>query len=165
MKAVLITLSLLVVAFVVLFLILGVLSKSGKAPGLVDGRLSNCPDKPNCVNSDQGEDAAHYIEPLGILDDDSTATMPALKKVIREMGGRIEAESDHYLAATFSSAIFGFVDDLEIRVDSSERVIHIRSASRVGHSDMGVNRKRTELLRKLYLEKVSNANLSQDTAQ
>ena len=81
------------------------------------------------------------------------------------MGGRIEAESDHYLAATFSSAIFGFVDDLEIRVDSSERVIHIRSASRVGHSDMGVNRKRTELLRKLYLEKVSNANLSQDTAQ
>ncbi|MCG6900923.1 MAG: DUF1499 domain-containing protein [Gammaproteobacteria bacterium] len=165
MKTALISLSLLVVAFIVLFLILGVLSKSGKAPGLVAGRLPNCPDKPNCVNSEQGEDAAHLIEPLAILDDDRAAAVHVLKDVIREMGGRIEAESDDYLAATFSSAIFGFVDDLEIRVDSRGKVIHLRSSSRVGHSDMGVNRKRTELLRKRYIQKVSNANLSPDSAR
>jgi uncharacterized protein (DUF1499 family) len=56
-----------------------------------------------------------------------------------------------------------FVDDLEIRIDSTQKVIHIRSASRVGYSDMGVNRKRTELLKKLFNNEVSKANKSLDT--
>ena len=76
------------------------------------------------------------------------------------MGGDVQVESGNYLAATFTSAIFKFVDDLEIRIDSTEEVIHIRSASRVGYSDMGVNKKRTELLKKLFNNKVSEANKS-----
>lgn len=51
---------------------------------------------------------------------------------------------DHYLAATFTSAIFRFVDDLELRIDPRQEVIHIRSASRVGRRDGGVNRRRVE---------------------
>ncbi len=66
------------------------------------------------------------------------------------MGGHIQAESDTYIAATFSSALFGFVDDLEIRIDPAQKVIHIRSGSRVGYGDAGVNRKRAESLKKLY---------------
>jgi uncharacterized protein (DUF1499 family) len=66
------------------------------------------------------------------------------------MGGSIQAENENYLAATFSSTIFGFVDDLELRIDPVQKVIHIRSASRVGYSDAGVNRKRIALLRKTY---------------
>ena len=69
------------------------------------------------------------------------------------MGGDIQAEDDNYIAATFSSAIFGFVDDLEIRVDLTDKMIHIRSASRVGHGDAGVNEKRADFLKKLISEK------------
>ncbi len=70
-----------------------------------------------------------------------------LKDGIRVMGGSIQVEDDNYLAATFASSIFGFVDDLEIRVDSEHKTIHLRSASRVGHGDGGVNRKRVEQLK------------------
>jgi uncharacterized protein (DUF1499 family) len=165
MKAALLTLSLLAIALVALFFILGVMSKSGKAPGLVDGRLAQCPDKPNCVCSEAEHDAVHSIQPIMIPDNSTLDAMPALKQVIRDMGGTIQAERDHYLAATFSSTIFGFVDDLEVRVDAPRSVIHVRSASRVGHSDMGVNRQRAEMLRKLYLGKSSEAGLPTATTQ
>ena len=67
-----------------------------------------------------------------------------LKIVILKMGGNVQVESGNYLAAIFTSVIFKFVDDLEIRIDSTPEVIHIRSASRVGYSDMDVNKKRME---------------------
>jgi uncharacterized protein (DUF1499 family) len=54
---------------------------------------------------------------------------------------------------TFASALFGFVDDLEIRIDAEVGSIHLRSASRVGKSDLGANRKRVEIIQKLYREK------------
>jgi len=157
MKTVLITLSLLVVAVIVLFFILGVMSKSGKPQGLVEGKLSECPDKPNCICTEHYNDDSHFAEPVAIPEDATTDTFLTLKNVIQEMGGIVQAESDGYLAATFSSAIFSFMDDLEIRIDTVQKVIHIRSASRVGHSDMGVNRERVELLRKLYLKKITQA--------
>ena len=62
------------------------------------------------------------------------------------MGGSIQAEKADYLAATFTSSIFRFVDDLEIRIDTGQKMIHVRSASRIGHGDGGVNRKRVEHL-------------------
>jgi uncharacterized protein (DUF1499 family) len=154
MKTALFSLTAIIAAMVVLFFILGVMSRSGKAPGLIDGRLSKCPGKPNCVCSEYKE-SSHYIEPLVIPDNLTFDTFPALTNAIQKMGGRVETESDNYIAATFSSALFGFIDDLEIRIDSIQKVIHIRSASRVGHSDMGVNRDRAELLQKLYINKVT----------
>lgn len=142
-----ITLILLVIA--ALFA-LGLLSKSGEAGGFVEGRLSRCPNSPNCVCSEYGADAAHYIEPLDAGSADPAQTLARLKTIIRETGGRIQQERDDYLAATFSSAIFGFVDDVEIRVDRANNLIHLRSASRVGRGDGGVNRKRVEQLKKSY---------------
>ena len=76
------------------------------------------------------------------------------------MGGTVQIEKDNYLAATFTSAIFKFVNDLEIRIDSTQKLIHIRSASRVGYTDLGVHKKRTELLKKLFNKKVSEAGRS-----
>jgi uncharacterized protein (DUF1499 family) len=73
-----------------------------------------------------------------------------MKNSVREMGGSIQVENDNYLAATFASSIFRFVDDLEIRVDKDQKIIHLRSASRVGRSDQGVNRERIERLKSLY---------------
>ena len=150
MKTVLIILSLLSGAFIILLFILGGISRSGKAPGLVAGSLSGCPDKPNCVCSEHQDAASHYIDPVIVLQNITPDPMPVLKKTIRDMGGKLQAESEYYLAATFSSTIFGFVDDLELRIDPARQVIHMRSASRVGYSDAGVNRKRTELLKKTY---------------
>ena len=134
--------------FVIIALfILGYMSHSGEAGGLVEGRLKQCPDKPNCISSEFVSDAEHYIEPLVYADDDAAQVLPRLKTIIREMGGSIQVEKPDYLAATFTSSIFRFVDDLELRIDSGQKTIHLRSASRVGHGDGGVNHKRVELLK------------------
>ena len=71
---------------------------------------------------------------------------------VERMGGSVVTESDGYLHATFQTRFFRFVDDVELRLEESEKVIHIRSASRVGGSDFGANRKRVEKLRSLYTE-------------
>ena len=66
------------------------------------------------------------------------------------MGGKIEADQDGYLWAVFTSRIFRFKDDLECRLAAPENLIHVRSASRLGYSDLGVNRKRVEALHKNF---------------
>jgi len=148
---------LLLVTFLVAFFILGLMSRSGQAPGLSGGQLARCPDSPNCVCSEYQNDTRHYIEPM-VSHQRVTHDTVLLGAVIRAMGGHIQTVNDHYLAATFSSRIFGFMDDVEIRVDPDQKVIHVRSASRVGRGDLGVNQQRIELLRKLYQEKASAAD-------
>jgi uncharacterized protein (DUF1499 family) len=138
------SISLLVIIALFIF---GYMSHSGKAHGLVDGRLKQCPDKPNCVSSEFVSDAKHYIEPLVYSAGEAERVMPRLKTIIGEMGGSIQVEETDYLAATFTSSVFRFVDDLEIRIDADQKIIHLRSASRVGHGDGGANRKRVELLK------------------
>jgi uncharacterized protein (DUF1499 family) len=69
------------------------------------------------------------------------------KRTISEMGGKIVREDDCYLWATFSTRLFRFIDDLELRLDEENGVIHVRSSSRVGYSDIGANRRRVEELR------------------
>ena len=145
-KLLIIIASISLLVIIALF-ILGLMSHSGQAHGLVEGRLKPCPDKPNCVSSELVSDAEHYIEPLVYSAGEATQVMPRLKTVIVEMGGSIQVEEADYLAATFTSAVFRFVDDLELRIDADQKTIHLRSASRVGHGDGGANRKRVELLR------------------
>jgi len=141
--------SVALLAIVTLF-VLGYLSNSGDAKGLVDGRLARCPDKPNCVCSEYANDADHAIEPLVYSEEATAQILARLKDTVLEMGGVIQAEKDNYLAATFTSSIFGFVDDLEIRIDTDRKLVHLRSASRVGHGDGGVNRERVERLKSLF---------------
>ena len=155
LKTIFITVFLIVAAGILLMLVLAVLSKSGKPPGLVAGKLSMCPDKPNCVSSEQHGDAVHYLEPVALQSAASPDPLTVIKGVIADMGGVIQEQDGGYIAATFSSPVFGFVDDLEVRVDPGERLVHIRSASRVGYGDAGVNRKRVERFRKLYAEKAA----------
>ncbi len=114
--------------------------------GVRDGRLKACPDSPNCVNS-QATDAGHAIAPLAFKGD-ATAAMRALAKIVAaEPGATIIAERDDYLQATFATPTMGFVDDVEFFADAKRNLIDVRSASRLGHSDLGVNRKRIEDLR------------------
>jgi len=110
--------------------------------GLIDGQLRICPDKPNCVSSQaDADDDIHAIAPISGTD------WQALKQAIGAAGGKIMQDDGHYLHVTFTSSLFRFVDDLEALRADAEGVIHVRSASRVGYSDLGVNRKRVEAVR------------------
>jgi uncharacterized protein (DUF1499 family) len=153
MKIVIIVIvALFVVAILALF-VLGQMSQSGEANGLVDAKLTKCPDKPNCICTEFEADASHYIDPIVFTQTNDTEVLSRLKNSVREMGGSIQAETDNYLAFTFTSSIFRFVDDLEIRIDTDKKMIHMRSVSRVGRSDRGVNKKRIEQLKKLFYSK------------
>jgi uncharacterized protein (DUF1499 family) len=121
-------------------------SKSGQAPGLSNQKLTHCPGEPNCVCSENQHETKSYIEPLPLLADQQQA-MAAIKTSIIALGGQIDSEQTHYIAGTFSSKLFGFVDDVEIRIDPELNQIHLRSASRIGYSDLGANRKRAMALK------------------
>lgn len=155
MKTVFITVFLCVAACILLLVVLAALSRSGKPPGLVAGKLSMCPARPNCVVSEQYNDSVHYLEPVTLHAAAGADQMALVRDVIVDMGGVIQQQDTGYIAAAFATRIFGFVDDLEIRLVPDEGLFHIRSASRVGYGDAGVNRKRVERLRKLYAEKAA----------
>jgi len=148
-KLLIIIVSIALFVIIALF-ILGYLSHSGQTYSLIEGRLKQCPNKPNCVSSELVSDAEHYIEPLVYSADDSPQVVSRLKTIIGEMGGSIQVEETGYLAATFTSSLFRFVDDLELRIDTEQKKIHLRSASRVGYGDGGANRKRVERLKKAF---------------
>lgn len=117
---------------------------SGTRPnnlGVKDGKLAPCPGSPNCVSS-QSEDPQFNIDPLPPI------TIADLKSIVANMERTtIIEETDNYLYAEFKSKLMGYVDDVEFYLDSDANVIQVRSASRLGKSDLGVNRKRIEEIR------------------
>ena len=129
----------LAVLGVLAFFALGIMSQGGTAPGLADGRLSPCPDSPNCVSSEGGERADAATEPF------AAEAWDKLAGVVASQGGTVTSEGADYISAEFKSAIFGFVDDVEFR--RAEDAVHVRSASRVGYSDAGANAARVVELR------------------
>ncbi len=122
---------------------------SGPSRGAGAGEsLPPCPEAPNCVSS-LAADGRHRVEPFGINGSPSEA-MALLGQVIQGMPrAKVTFASGRYLQAEFRT-ILGFVDDLACVVDEGKGVIQIRSASRVGYWDVGVNRRRVEKLRELY---------------
>ncbi len=130
-------------------LMLGLLGCSGSKPadiGLVDDRLSPCPSRPNCVASDAA-DADHRVEPLR-YQSDPQEIWAMLKTVLTKLPRTtIVTSDDRYLHAEASSKLFGFVDDVEFHLLPADGVIAVRSAARVGYSDMGVNAERIETIR------------------
>ena len=117
---------------------------SGKRPdnlGVNNGKLKACPGTPNCVNS-QSDDSQSKIDPL------PGVAISQIKEVVQGMEKtNIVEETDNYLYAEFTSKLMGYVDDVEFYLDNSANVVHVRSASRLGKSDLGVNRKRIEEIR------------------
>jgi len=133
-----------------LLVALSIHSRSGKAVGLVRGQLSPCPNNPNCVSSEAGNSDLHHVEPLILPTEKSFSSSQNLQRIIQEMGGKLQSRNDDYVAATFSTKLFGFVDDLEVRIDRSRGIAHVRSASRVGYSDGGINRQRVDRLAEIF---------------
>lgn len=127
---------------------------TGKRPnnlGVRDGKLAPCPNSPNCVSS-QSTDAVHQIPPLNFTSTPEEA-IAKLKNVIQSLPRtKIITENPDYLYAEFKSGLMGFVDDVEFYLDRTTNLIQVRSASRLGQSDLGVNRKRIETIRAKFSE-------------
>jgi len=153
--------------FVVLFILsaglytrfytLGQESNAYSAPGLEESKLTTCPNKPNCVNSEYPSDQSHFIAPLLLPELSWNDLKIILRQAIRQDGGAIKNTSENYIAAEYTSHWFGFVDDLELRFDPEKRILHMRSASRVGYSDFDANRERSERLKSI-IEKLLITN-------
>ena len=135
MKFVIIVIGLIIA----LFFLLGLKSQKGKAKGLIAGHLAEPGTAPSSVSSEVDVQPEKKVAPLN-------GSLDKIKAAITATGGVITSETDSYLSATYMSKLFKFVDDVEIRHEK-EDIWHIRSASRVGYSDRGVNRKRVETIR------------------
>jgi len=121
--------------------------------GLSDGKLSACPNKPNCVSS-QASKQSQQIDPftysdigrrqevceilLKLLDEDSALTLAT--------------REENYVHAEARAMMF--IDDIEFYLPQNEPVVHVRSASRLGRSDFGANRRRVEALRETFLSRL-----------
>jgi uncharacterized protein (DUF1499 family) len=122
--------------------------------GVRNGRLAACPQTPNCVSTQDAE-SSHAMEPIPLTGTAAQA-MDQLRQLIEQQPrARVVTVDDQYLHAEFTSKIFRFVDDVEFLVDEAQQVIHFRSASRVGHSDLGANRRRMESIRTQFIRQTA----------
>jgi uncharacterized protein (DUF1499 family) len=131
---------------IVFYIIVMTLSTTTQANQLLAKQLPPCPNSPNCVST-QATDADHLLAPfkiIGNIEDAWTALKQALLSQSRTV---ITSDSGDTLHAQATSLVFRFVDDIDVVLDAGAKLIHIRSASRVGYGDFGVNRRRVEMLR------------------
>ncbi len=120
-----------------------------KGLGVHHGRLQPCPSSPNCVCS-QDRDKTHAIAPFAYTGS-RQAAMSRLARAITSMyGAKIVQQTPDYLHAEYTTRWMRFVDDVEFYAPADAKLIQVRSASRVGYSDFGVNRKRVEAIRRRF---------------
>lgn len=122
---------------------------AGEVPtlGVHDGRLLPCPSSPNCISS-QATDARHRIDPFPVTGSPETAVAQLKDVLARRPDATVVEVGNGYLRAELRTTFF--VDDVEFLLDRAEGVIHIRSASRLGYSDFGKNRRRMEEIRRQF---------------
>ncbi len=130
----------------IFYLLFMLLSSSVQAKTVTENQLPNCPDSPNCVSS-QAKDAGHYIAPFKIIGSIDEAWGGLKTALLNQSRTVITHDTVNTLHATETSLVFRFVDDVDAILDAEARLINIRSASRTGYGDFGVNRKRIEMLR------------------
>lgn len=135
-----------------IMLLLALTGCSGSAPvagGISNGDVLPCPDTPNCVSTAE-TDTKQTISPLTYRGSREQAIVK-LKKIINDLPNtKLRQEKDGYLWWECKSKIFGFIDDLEIYLPAKQQLIQIRSASRMGYSDFGVNRERVEKIKQRF---------------
>lgn len=138
--------------------------------GADQGLFAACPNKPNCVSS-FARDEDHQIDALSIEAEGSAEAMwKGLQLILEEAPGvEIVTSSQNYIHAVYTSSLMRYRDDVEFLLRLGENEIAVRSASRVGYGDMGVNRNRIEAIRDLLskqgLARGSKADRSSGPAQ
>jgi len=127
-------------------------SFSGKQPdhvGINNGQLADCPQTPNCISS-ESNDVTHQVKPLHYHSSPQQA-LNQLKQILEDTNNaEIITQKDNYIYAQFTTTMLGFVDDVEFYLEPDSALIHVRSASRIGESDLGVNRRRIERIREQF---------------
>lgn len=118
--------------------------------GLLIMKLKPCPNSPNCVSS-QSDSNSHKISPLSYQSSAKEALEKIKKTILAFPNSHLFKENDQYLHIVFKTRFLKFVDDVEILVDASEKVIHLRSASRTGYWDFGTNRRRIKQIKKKFI--------------
>jgi uncharacterized protein (DUF1499 family) len=111
-----------------------------------DDEFEECPESPNCVSS-LANDERHRIEPISLASDDPEVWLSVVRRIRDDSKATIIIQSDYYLMAEYRSTVFAFVDDLELLLRDDRTTVDVRSASRLGYWDWGVNRARVEKLR------------------
>ncbi len=137
----------LVVVQAVSFILNVVFSKRPEEVG-TGADLAPCPQSPNCITSYAPPTHPHHVHPLSYTDDRAAAQARLLKVLKRQPRLTIIVEEVGYIYAEAHTPVFRFVDDIEFVFDDTEKVIHLRSASRLGRGDLGMtNRTRVEIVR------------------
>jgi uncharacterized protein (DUF1499 family) len=138
----------LVVVIGIILIVFSAASRKQPELGLQGGQLQPCPGPSNCVCSEYPGETA-FIEPLRYTTIAEQA-WEKLKQVVSETGGSVITEEAGYLHVVYETPLLRFMDDVEFRRDSHTQRIHVRSASRVGKSDLGANRERVEKIRRVF---------------
>lgn len=117
--------------------------------GLIDGQLADCPDSPNCVGT-QSTKSGTTLKAWP-MKANLNETKAAIQKAVGDFGGATAEKDDRaYLHYTFKTRFGGFIDDVEFLIDEKTKEVHFRSASRVGYSDLGANKRRMQKLAASY---------------
>lgn len=126
--------------------------------GMQNGSFRPCPDSPNCVSS-MAADGGHAVQPFaysGITMEDARGIVVSILENTKRC--RIITMEERYIHAEFRSLVFRFVDDVEFYFPGDASIVHVKSASRLGYSDFGVNRKRVERIRSAFSQRASAVN-------
>ncbi len=135
--------------FKLFFLIFIVSSCSAPRPnnlGIVEAKLSPCPDKPNCVSSFAASEDEHFLPAIKIISNKERAHLKISGILTKNGSAKIISTTADYIHAEYTSSVFKFVDDVEFYF-GIDQLVHFKSASRTGRSDLGVNKKRMEEIR------------------
>lgn len=147
----------LVILAIVLRLSIPRLTSQSVATGIItaDGRehLGDCPDTPNCQGSESSR-ASQRLDRFALTQDADLAIATLSAIIASEPGGKVLEKTDRYLHASFTTRVMGYVDDVEFLLSDDNRSMQVRSASRLGVSDLGANAKRIESLRKAAQDKL-----------
>lgn len=147
-----IIIAIIVVAGVALRLAVPSLSSTSVATGIISNNgqstLGDCPDMPNCYGSEASR-AEQTVTRMALTNPASDAINTLATIVSSQPGTQIVTQDERYLHATFSTRIMGYTDDVEFLISDDQQSVQMRSASRIGKSDLGANAKRLTLLRSL----------------
>jgi uncharacterized protein (DUF1499 family) len=147
-KPILLITLLVVLGWAATMYLLAFLAKRPVNLGVRDGELAPCPETPNCVCTQAWDE--HAIEPIYFQVTPDEAWRRLRQVLADRPRTRIVGEESNYLRVECTSLLFRFVDDVEFLLDRQAGVIHFRSASRIGRSDLGANRRRMEEIRQAF---------------
>jgi len=116
-----------------------------------DGLLTACPSSPNCVSSD-AVDHKHAIAPLSLNVDPAEAWNALVSHLEGLPRVTVTAREPRYLRVEARTRLLRFTDDVEFHLRAPSNEIAMRSASRIGYSDLGANRRRMEGIRAALVE-------------